>query len=154
MVNISSTEDAVIADLEIAAPPEIVFEAITDPDQLSKWWGDGDTYRADQWEIDLRIGGKYRSSGKGKDGVPFEVHGEYLEIDPPRALTQSWVASFGTEVSSVVRWELQPTGSGTRLKVVHSGLSQYPAMKTMYSNGWPRVVGWLKGHSERKSAVR
>ena len=150
MVNISTTDDAVIADLEIEAPPATVYAAITDPDQLSQWWGDGDTYRADQWEIDLRVGGRYRSRGTGKDGKPFEVSGEYLEIDPPRMISQTWVASFGMETTSVVRWELQPVGKGTRLLVTHSGLRPYPQVKEMYSNGWPRVTAWLKGYAERK----
>ena len=152
MVNISTTDDAVIADIEIQAPPEAVYAAITDPAQLSQWWGDDDTYHADQWEIDLRVGGRYVSRGKGKDGKPFEVRGEYLEVDPPRVLVQTWIASFGGEAASVVRWELAPSGRGTRLKMTHSGLRPFPPLKDMYSNGWPRVIGWLKGFSERPRA--
>lgn len=31
--------DAVIGEILIAAPPERIFEALTDPTQLMQWWG-------------------------------------------------------------------------------------------------------------------
>jgi uncharacterized protein YndB with AHSA1/START domain len=153
MVTINTTDDAILGDLEIAAKPETVFSALTDPAQAAQWWGDGQTYRADQWEIDLRVGGKWSSRGKGMTGEPFEVHGEYTKIDPPRLLEYTWLASFGgPQPVSVVRWELQPSAAGTRIKLTHSGLQQYPQIKAMFSGGWPRVLGWLKGHAESKAA--
>lgn len=150
MVKISTTDDAVIADVEIQAPPASVFAAITDPEQLVQWWGDDESYRVRNWEADLRVGGKYRSRGAGKDGRPFEVSGEYLEVDPPRVLAHTWVASYGGP-QSVVRWELQPLGAGTRLRVTQSGFKADAQAKAMYSNGWPRVLGWLKGYGERRA---
>jgi hypothetical protein len=53
MVNISSTQDAVIGDVEIAASPETVFAAITDPEQLKQWWGDGKNYKVERWEGEI-----------------------------------------------------------------------------------------------------
>jgi uncharacterized protein YndB with AHSA1/START domain len=149
MVNITSTDDAVIADVEIAAAPESVFAAITDPEQVVQWWGDDATYRVRKWEADLRVGGKYRSQGAGKDGQTFEVSGEYLEVNPPRVLAHTWVASYGGQ-PSVVRWELKPAGTGTRLRVTHSGFRGDPQSKTMYSNGWPGVLTWLAAYAQRK----
>jgi len=153
MVTINTTDDAIIGDIEIAAKPETVFSALTDPVQAAQWWGDGQTYRADQWEIDLRVGGKWSSRGKGMTGEPFEVHGEYTRIEPHRVLEYTWVASFGGEQpASVVRWELSPSATGTRIKITHSGFAKYQQAKTMFSNGWPRVLGWLQGYSESKAA--
>ena len=150
MVKISTTDDAVIADVEILASPASVYAAITDPEQLVQWWGDDNSYRVRNWEADLRVGGKYRSRGAGKDGQTFEVSGEYLEVDPPRVLAYTWIASYGGPPSAV-RWELQPSGAGTRLRVTHSGFRSDPQARAMYSNGWPGVLGWLKGHAERKA---
>jgi uncharacterized protein YndB with AHSA1/START domain len=151
MVNISSTQDAVIGDVEIAASPETVFAAITDPEQLKQWWGDGKNYKVERWEGEVRVGARYRSIGTGHTGDPFEVTGEYMAVEPPRLLAYTWEASWTTGVpASLVRWELSPLQSGTRVRVTHSGFSQYPQMVQMYSNGWPGVLGWLKGFAERK----
>jgi uncharacterized protein YndB with AHSA1/START domain len=153
MVNISSTQDAVIGDVEIAAPPERVFAAITDPEQLKSWWGDGKNYRVERWEGDVRVGARYRSIGTGNAGDPFEVSGEYIAVEPPRLLAYTWEASWTTGIpASLVRWELNPSAGGTRVRVTHSGFSQFPQMIQMYSNGWPGVLGWLKGFAERQLA--
>jgi uncharacterized protein YndB with AHSA1/START domain len=155
MVNISSTEDAVIGDVEIAASPEAVFAAITDSEQLKQWWGDGQNYKVDRWDGDVRVGGRYRSIGIGRSGDPFEVSGEYLTVEPPRLLVYTWEASWTAAVpASVVRWELNPSAGGTHLRVTHSGFSQHPQMIQMYSNGWPGVLGWLKGFAERKAVAQ
>lgn len=149
--SIRTDEDAIYSEVEIAAAPATVFAAISDPNQLGQWWG-GDKYRADDWEIDLRPGGKWRSRGTGQTGDSFEVHGEYVEIDPPRMLSYTWIASWAPQAGSLVRWELQPTAAGTRLTVIHSGLRDQPQAKASYSGGWPGVLTWLKAYAERKAA--
>ena len=148
--SIRTDEDAIYSEVEIAASPETVFAAISDPNQLGQWWG-GDKYRADDWQIDLRPGGKWRSRGTGQTGAPFEVQGEYLEVDPPRLLAYTWNANWAPG-ESVVRWELQPVAAGTRLTVIHSGLREQPQAKASFSGGWPGVLTWLKGYAEGKSA--
>ncbi len=64
--------------------PERVFRAITDAKEIPAWWGSDDMYRTTKHTADLRVGGKWRSEGKGKDGNEFAVEGEFVEIDPPR----------------------------------------------------------------------
>jgi len=41
-----------------ADPPERVFQAITDPAQLSQWWGQGNLYHMTERGSDLRVGGR------------------------------------------------------------------------------------------------
>src|SRR5258708_4396373 len=77
---------AILASVEIAAPTERVFRAITDPRELKEWWGSPETYHADRWEADLRVGGAWRVEGHGAQGKPYSVYGEYLVIEPPRRL--------------------------------------------------------------------
>ena len=38
-VAITPDQDAVVAEIFVAAPPSRVFEAITDPKQVPQWWG-------------------------------------------------------------------------------------------------------------------
>ena len=65
---ITPDQDTVVAEIFISAPPERVFEAITDPKQMPLWWGQKDLYRITEWSADLRVGGKWSSLGISKDG--------------------------------------------------------------------------------------
>ena len=55
---ITPDQDAIVGEVEIAAPPEQVFRALTDPAQLIRWWGD-DICKTSVWEMDARHGGKW-----------------------------------------------------------------------------------------------
>ena len=99
------------------APVELVFEAMTKPEHVRKWWGIlDDRYSVTQCEIDLRPGGKWRFVGGTPRGeVCF--YGEYREIDAPGRLVYTEVfAPFPDEVS-VVTQTLVKEGSKTRLTV-------------------------------------
>jgi uncharacterized protein YndB with AHSA1/START domain len=85
-VAITPDQNTVLGEIFIAAPPARVFQAITDPRQMPKWWGQQDLYRITEWKADLRRGGKWSSVGMGADGRSFRIDGQYLEIDPPRLL--------------------------------------------------------------------
>lgn len=133
-----NTDDAVIVELELASPPETVFAALTDPEQLSEWW-DG----ADQWEVDLRHGGQWRGWGECQ-GKVSAVHGEYVEIQEPKVLTYTWITDHGHEPASLVRWELQPTDLGTRVKLTHSGFGANEQTRKGYVAGWQEVMRDLR----------
>ena len=74
-VALSPNQDTITAEIRIAAPPERVFAAITDPQQVTKWWGQQNMYTITHWQNDLRPGGKWRSEGSGADGKAFHVEG-------------------------------------------------------------------------------
>src|SRR5689334_14826520 len=66
------TEGVIHASVEIAAPPERVFRALTDGDEVVRWWGSPETYRLTDFAADVRVGGQWRSRGVAVDGKPFE----------------------------------------------------------------------------------
>jgi uncharacterized protein YndB with AHSA1/START domain len=70
----------ILATVTIAAPPERVFRAITEPGEIVRWWGSDELYRTTSHTADLRPGGAWRSEGKGSDGTPFVVEGEFVRI--------------------------------------------------------------------------
>jgi uncharacterized protein YndB with AHSA1/START domain len=113
----------------IAAPPARVFQAISDPSQLQRWWGQHGLYHVTKSSADVRTGGKWRSDGVGPDGKEFFAEGEYLEVDSPFRLVHTWVGSYDS-TRTVVRWELEAqtvnelhpsgpkkAGTGTRLRI-------------------------------------
>lgn len=154
---VTPDQDAVICEVQIAAPPERVFRALTSADQLLHWWhGEGGPCQVKRWEMDARLGGQWRclihdSSGKVmSDGTKdFDNHGEIVEFDPPRVLAYSWFAGFHAIPShrSLVRWELIANNSGTLVRMTHSALKDLPG-GTSYAQGWPGVLDSLQKFTE------
>ena len=61
---ISSDTDVVTCEIFIAAPRERIFEALTDPKQAAQWWGQKEHYQMSNFNMDLRKGGKWSTTGK------------------------------------------------------------------------------------------
>ncbi|HET7552910.1 MAG TPA: SRPBCC domain-containing protein [Gemmatimonadaceae bacterium] len=122
-----ATGDQVRATVEIAATPEEVFEALTDPAQLEEWWGTPESYRTSEWQLEPSAGGEWSVRTTAADGSEASVRGEYRVVDPPHTLELTWAASWDDFVETTVRFDLVPTlvhgVSGTRLTVTHSGLA-------------------------------
>ena len=147
--------DSIVSEIYIAATPEEVFRALVDPEFVVRWWGGQgaeQSFRCTHFQSDLRPGGRWRSSGVDGQGCPFEAAGEYLEIDPPRLLVQTWIASWTAHVKTTVRWELISTGEGTRLRHEHSGLAIHPQLGRSF-RGWPRILDWLRAFLENGETV-
>ena len=147
---ITPSQDAIVSEIQIAAPPERVFKAISDAGELQRWFTSPECpvkFR----KMDARVGGRYSyATEKGSivvNGVSeFECQGEVLEYDPPRLLAYTWIGNWHDDpmARTVVRWELTQQGSGTHVRVTHSGLSKLPAARKDYTGGWPGVVEMLK----------
>ena len=152
-ISVTPDQDAVLAEIHIAAPPERVFQAISDPTQLKNWWGQKGKYRHTHVQFDVRPGGKWRTDGVGDDGEKYHVSGEYLEVDPPRLLVYTWAASFDGGTPTTVRWELCPHERGTLVKVHHSGFARQPEVAKHYSGGWPTVLAWMQAYIETGETV-
>jgi uncharacterized protein YndB with AHSA1/START domain len=134
---ITSTADTtsgivhVIAD--IAAPPERVFRALTDSNEVPKWWS----------QIATPEGGEMSDP---RTPEPQTVGGEYITVDPPRLLEFTWAPSWDGFKVSTVRYSIEPTASGSRLTVTHSGFAGRPEMASSHGEGWVRVLGWLSAY--------
>jgi uncharacterized protein YndB with AHSA1/START domain len=162
--------DAILAEVFIAAPPARVFEAITDPKQRAQWWGMKPTisaipgvtpFRVTDGISDLRVGGNWSNEGVTGDGRKFHLEGKYLEIDPPRLLVHTRIADFVGNFETIVRWELEPRdvhglhmsgahrmGTGTLLRVRHSGFAGHLEQAQSHNTGWCASLGWLKAFIE------
>jgi uncharacterized protein YndB with AHSA1/START domain len=70
---------------EFNAPRDLVFEAHTSCEHMSRWWGPR-KYEFADCDIDFRAGGKWRVVHRGPDGEEFAFRGEYREIVPPERI--------------------------------------------------------------------
>jgi len=62
------------------APRHLVWETITKPEYVRRWFCCMDGFTMPVCEIDLRVGGKYRYLMLASDGSEVGFHGEYKEI--------------------------------------------------------------------------
>jgi uncharacterized protein YndB with AHSA1/START domain len=150
--NITLDQDAIVSEIQIAAPPEPVFQALIDPKQAMEWWRN-DTVSIERFELEPRVGGRfgYETKETVNGATKFHVEGEVVEYDPPRRLAYTWIVNLHEDKSrrTVVRWELTPVGGGTLVKLTHSGLAQEHAARRGYSTGWPDLIDRLRKFVER-----
>src|SRR5215211_8968759 len=100
------------------APRELVWEAMTRPEHVRRWWGCLDErYSVPVCEIDLRVGGTWRFVGRGPEGDFPAFHGEYLEIEPPERLVYTEIFEPFPDGGSLVTQLLTAEAGKTRLTV-------------------------------------
>ena len=130
-VNSDSFKATTPSDREIVltrlfdAPRQLVFEAMTRPEHVRRWWGNLDErYSMPICEIDLRVGGAWRFVGRGPKGE-YGFHGEYREIVRPERLVFTEIYDPFPDVESVVSSVFAEEGGKTRLTVT----ALYPSIE-------------------------
>lgn len=120
----------------IEAPAEVVWRAITEPDQITQWF-------ADRVELVLEPGG-HGYMGFGDQGGPVVVEA----VEPPARFSFRWNHPSGEEPaagnSMLVEFTLTPEGGErTRLRVTETGheLRDWPAAEKQryageHQGGW------------------
>ena len=169
-MNVKANENAFIYTTYILASPERVWQGLTDPDLMERYWRHqragpkaflsdwkkGSTYEMTHEEVGLVV--------SGSDQV-------ILESDPYNRLaytwhtiTPEWAAAVGMDEATAAIWRAEPrsklafdiedVGHGTaRLTVTHGfalGTAALPAI----SEGWPAVLSSLKTLLETGSSLR
>ncbi len=148
--------DQIEREIVINAPVERVWELITQPEHVGRWFGDAGA------EIDLRPGGamvlRWTDHGTSR--------GRVVAVEPRSRFAYRW-APFtepgGEEPvegnSTLVEFTLQPADDGTRLRVVESGFaslatSEDQRARNLESNtkGWEFETGELREYAERVAA--
>ena len=136
----------IMRTLELEAEPERVWRALTEPAELSAWFGHAA-------ELDPRPG--------GAGWFEWPKDGRFLcrveEVEPPRRLAWRWARDRDTAVdagpSTLVEWTLEPRpGGGTRLRLRESGFLTEAWWKEN-SEGWDAELGELAAHLATRVAA-
>jgi uncharacterized protein YndB with AHSA1/START domain len=99
------------------APRCLVFEAMSKPEHIRRWWGIlDDQHSVVVCEIDLRVGGAWRFVGRSPRG-DYGFHGVYREIAAPERVVFTEIFDPFPDAESVVTSVLTEEGSRTRLTV-------------------------------------
>jgi uncharacterized protein YndB with AHSA1/START domain len=64
------------------APRHLVYDALTRPELLKRWFGPRD-WSLTVCDVDLRVGGAWRYVLRGPDGQEMGMSGVYRELAPP-----------------------------------------------------------------------
>ena len=119
------------------APIARVWHALTDKEEMKKWYFDLKEFKPE-------VGFKFQFWG-GDEKKKYLHLCEITEVVPNKKLTYSWRYD-GYTGESLVTFELSPEGDKTRLKLTHEGLETFPADESAlarknFESGWNQIIG-------------
>ena len=111
------SDNEILITRSFAAPRWLVWETLTKPYHLLRWWGPN-------WcplvsaEVDLRPGGSWRYVSRNADGTELAWHGTYREIVPPERIESTEVFEGFAEAESVNTMTLTEMNGLTTLQTL------------------------------------
>lgn len=107
------------------APRHLVWETMTRPEYVRRWWCCMDGFTMTVCEIDLRVGGAWRFFMVGPDGNEVGFYGEYRELSPPERMVNTEIFAPFPEHPSVVTVTLEERDGVTHYRSVVRHDSKY-----------------------------
>ncbi|HTS44752.1 MAG TPA: SRPBCC domain-containing protein [Puia sp.] len=126
-----------VIERTLNAPVEKVWKAITDKEQMKKWYFDIAEFKPEK-------GFEFQFEGVNK-GRRFLHLCRIEEVVVSRKISHTWRYD-GYEGNSLVSFELFPEGKYTRLKLTHEGLETFPQDNPDFARenfvvGWTYIIG-------------
>lgn len=107
----------IVVTREFAAPPAVVFAAMTDPELIPRWWGSR-RFETTVEAMDVRRGGLWRFVARHRDpadgaGTPYAFWGVYHDVVPGELVVSTLeFAMGGPGRLQLVTDAFEPTGDG------------------------------------------
>jgi uncharacterized protein YndB with AHSA1/START domain len=120
----------------LPAPPEMVFSAFTDPDELANWWGP-EGFATPRLTLQARVGARYRIEMQPPEGDSFYLTGEFREVDPPNRLayTFAWEDPDPDDVETLVELSFRNRGESTEASLTQRSFKT-EARRALHHDGW------------------
>jgi uncharacterized protein YndB with AHSA1/START domain len=130
--------------VELAQPPERVFEAFEDPFQTRRWYGAPAGCQRVAADDSPELGEEFRVKFIDARGERFAQVGRVLSVDPAKSIEMemSWEGRDFGEEKSRVSMTFHPVGSGTRVEIRQGPLSS-PEELEMHREFWETCLGRL-----------
>jgi uncharacterized protein YndB with AHSA1/START domain len=146
-------------EIHIDAPPEVVFEVISQPEHIREWW---------YAETDVQPTPGATGELAWADGDNPRAHVTPMTVvvaEPPRLFTFRWTNPAGEMAvdgnSLLVTFELVPSGSGTQLRLTETGFRErgweIAVLEQQYNEhvvGWDRFVPRIATYAEELVSAR
>jgi uncharacterized protein YndB with AHSA1/START domain len=137
--------------IEIDAPPDVVFRALTNETELVQWM-------PTEAKMDLRVGGAIRFKFHWEArNVDTEVKGTVKELIPGKKISYTWVAVLRSDRNpsrmedapeALVTWSLEEIpGRRTRVTLVQKGFDE--RFRRDGESGWEHFLAQLKEHCKK-----
>lgn len=126
-------------EIAIQAPPEAVWAAWADPDELARWFVDQATGTAEPGQ----------TMTWAWDAYDLEQELRVVEAETGRRLVLE--VRWGEDTPTVLEVTLHPEAGGTRLRLVHSGFDEDADWDGEYEgarSGWTNALAHLKVYLE------
>jgi uncharacterized protein YndB with AHSA1/START domain len=121
---------AIRLERRLPDPPAVVWQALTDREQLRTWFPSDVIVAGGRWEVGAAITFPFPP-----ESIDLTLAGEVLEVDEPHALAFTWG-------DDSLRFELYPDGDGTRLVLI----DELPASTAARNAaGWEQCLDRLAG---------
>jgi uncharacterized protein YndB with AHSA1/START domain len=127
-------------EIYVEASPEVVFEVVSSPDHLKRWWPDDARYEPAPGAAGEIVFGDRDAGGTV---VAFTV----VDAQPPRMFSFRWthpahqVAAEGN--SLLVTFDLTPSGGGTLLRMTETGFREMGWSAALLEQQYnDHVTGW------------
>jgi uncharacterized protein YndB with AHSA1/START domain len=120
----------------LPAPRSAVWIAMTDPEQLAKWWGPKG-FTAPRVDFEPRVGGRYRIAMQPPEGDLFYLHGEFREVDPPSRLVYTfvWEPPDPDDRETLVTLDLEDRGEITGVSFTQGEFATEARLE-LHRDGW------------------
>lgn len=106
----------VLITREFDAPITLVFDAMTKPQHVNKWFAPHGCEMT-KCSMDLRVGGDYHQVFVTEDGTECSFRGTYLEVVPPTRTVETWVFEGTPHLDAVETMELHESDGVTKMTV-------------------------------------
>ena len=134
-----------IARIEVAAPPERVWTAMTDPNQIAQYM------MGSRVDTSWQPGSPITWSGEWA-GKPYQDKGEVLAVERGRLLEVTHYSPLTgdqdrPENYHTLRYELSPAGSGTAVSLTQDGCESEEQAE-QFTQNWQAMLDGLKKVAE------
>ncbi len=136
----------VVVEVIYEAPCSVVWQALTDHEQMRKWYFDLPDFKPE-------VGFKFEFTGQGVKGESYLHLCKVTEVDIHKRLQYSWEYK-DQKGFSLVTFDLFEEGDKTRLRLTHSGLDTFPQQhedfdRKNFQAGWTELLTkFLHNHLE------
>lgn len=135
-------------EIEVGAPPDVVWAAWTSNEGLATWWGPPAS------NVDLRIGGSFEIlfSLEQPEGLRGSEGCRILAYVPGESLSFTWNAPPHLSLRSANTWVVLtfvPSAAGTKVRLVHTGFlegTDWDDYMAYFVDAWGYVLGLLHDH--------
>jgi uncharacterized protein YndB with AHSA1/START domain len=112
-----SSDREILITRVFKAPARLVFEAMTKPEYIRRWWAPKSRGEMLTCEVDFRVGGKWRYTMRANRGFEVGFSGTFLEIDAPTRVVQTEIFDPFPDAASTVTMLLVETAGETTMTV-------------------------------------